>query len=76
MKIEDYDMSKPRNRKRMRAIRRKSEIDISEFPRSSSLSDIITCCEKLYQNQEVYPEDIGRSGEKSIEDVFLSLIHI
>ena len=52
MKIEDYDMSKPRNRKRMRAIRRKSEIDISEFPRSSSLTDIITCCEKLYQNQD------------------------
>lgn len=70
MKIEDYDMSKPRNRKRMREIQRKSEIDISEFPRSSSLTDIITCCEKLYQNQEVYPEDIGRSGEKSIEDVF------
>jgi len=70
MKINDFDLSKRKNRTRINAIRKKCEMPIGLFPRSSSFEDIVICCELLSKGESITPERIKKSGEKSVENLF------
>ena len=59
MKIEDFDLTKAKNRKRIRQEKRKCEIEISHFPTSSNVEEIILTCDRFEENQEVTPENTG-----------------
>ena len=69
MKINDFDLSKRKNRTRINAMRKKCEMPIGLFPRSSSFEDIVTCCDLLSQGESISPEIINKSGIKSIENL-------
>ncbi len=73
MKLDDYDLSKANNRKRIRALQRRCEISISEFPRSSNFQEIIETCEILGQGNHPTPEQIGRSSEQGVNHVIHTL---
>tara|TARA_B100001250_G_C19805460_1_gene793092 strand:- start:31 stop:3201 length:3171 start_codon:yes stop_codon:yes gene_type:complete len=73
MKIEEFDTSKPKNRQRIRALQRRCEISISEFPRSSNFQEIIKTCEILGQGNHPTPEQIGRSSEQGVKHVLHTL---
>ena len=59
MKIDDFDMSKPKNRKRIRAELRKCKIELSNFPRSSNWREIIQACDLAHNGDELNPENVG-----------------
>ena len=69
MKINDFDLSKKKNRTRINAMRKKCEMPIGLFPRSSSFEDIVICCDLLSQEESITPERINKSGIKSIENL-------
>ena len=73
MKIEDFDLKKRRNRTRLNALKKECKISISTFPRSSKFEDIIICCDLIRKGKIINPEDIGRIGEKSLEDLLQTM---
>nr|ANV79213.1 hypothetical protein [uncultured Candidatus Thalassoarchaea sp.] len=69
MKITDFDLTKRKNRTRLNALKKECKIVISIFPRSCKFEDIIICCDLLKDNKIIKAEDIGKSNEKSVEDL-------
>ena len=47
MKIDDFDLRRRKNRKRLRAEQRQCEIPISNFPKSSDCDKIIDICNDI-----------------------------
>lgn len=59
MKIDDFDMTKAKNRKRIRADLRKCKIELSNFPRSSNWKEVIQACDLAHNGNELNPENVG-----------------
>ena len=50
-------------------MRKKCEMPIGLFPRSSSFEDIVICCDLWAEGESITPERINKSGIKSIENL-------
>lgn len=65
LKINDFDLSKPKNRKRMRQEQKKCQIELKNFPNSSNVERLISTCYSLVdeddESSEYIPYDILRT---------------
>ena len=73
MKIEDFDTTKPKIRKRLRSEKRSCEMEISNFPRSSNIDDILFSCELLHSGQEITHEIIGKNSYQSVYPILQTM---
>ena len=58
MKIDDFDLSNSRNRKRIRQEQKKCQIELKNFPNSSNIGSLISTCYSLVDENNNPPKDI------------------
>ena len=60
--INDFDLSKPKNRRRISKERKKCEIELKEFPNSSNIDKLIATCYRIINdNSDDVAYDILRT---------------